>query len=96
MNGWDADEEPTGEPYRRMPPRGNYPREPFDATRGTGYSAPTSAASPAMGSRRRPASRRLRSAGLRVGSALGWVGLLVIAPLIVGILAGAIGQHLGI
>jgi hypothetical protein len=46
--------------------------------------------------RRRPAGGSLRSAGRRVGSVLGWVGLLVIAPLIVGILAGAIGQHLGI
>jgi hypothetical protein len=92
MDGWDPDEEPTGEPHRWMLPRRNRPREAFDATRGTEYPDPASAATSAMGSRRLPASRRLRSAGRRVGRALGWVGALVFAPLAVGILAGAVAE----
>ena len=92
MDGWDPDEEPTGEPYRRMPPRRSHPREDFGATRGTEYRDPASAARPGVGNRRRPASRRLRSAGRRVGHALGWVGALVFAPLAIGILAGAVAE----
>ena len=49
-----------------------------------------------MDRRHRPASDYLRSAGRRVVNVLGWVGLLVFAPLIVGILAGALGQQIGL
>lgn len=139
MYGWDHDEEPADESYRRLPPRRHHPHDDFDDSpdygrsrphddfdgrrdfgtghpradsgRGHDYSRsqppvpsdydhyfdhPASAARPDMGSRRRPASDHLRSAGRRVGHALGWFGVLVIAPLIVGILAGAVGQHIGL
>ena len=91
MYGWDPDEEQTGESYRRLPPRRSHPRDAFDATYGAEYPAPGPAARPAMGGRR-PASRRLRSAGRRVGRAMGWAGALVFAPLAVGIIAGAVAQ----
>lgn len=74
----------------------SHPREDFDYDRYYDRPAPDSAARLTRGERRRPASGRLRSAGRRVGNALGWVGILVIAPLIVGILAGAVGQHIGL
>lgn len=139
MYGWDHDEEPAGESYRRLPPRRRHPRDDFDDDPDYGRSHPhgdfdgrrdfgtghpradseggydysrsqprvpsdydpyverrAPAARPGTGSRRRPASDHLRSAGRRVGHALGWFGVLVLAPLIVGILAGAIGQHIGL
>lgn len=98
MYGWDPDEEPTGESYRRtpprrIPPRSSRPREAFDAARGGEHPA-ASAARPATGNRGRSGRRFLRSARRRVGSALAWVGALVIAPLLVGVLAGAVAEHI--
>jgi hypothetical protein len=89
MYGWDPGEEPTGDSHRRVPPRRSRPREAFDPARGSEY-PDTASAGRSTGNRGRPASRFLSSAGRRAGNALVWFAVLVIAPLFLGILLGAV------